>query len=207
MKVYLVRHGQSLGNEGKVFQLPDTPLSSLGKKQAKILAGRLKGISFDVIYTSPLARAHQTSKIISKELKKPVEVWEDIQETKNPKEVVALSRSSPKAKRIRKLIRRNYHKGDWRYSDEETFDELNERGEKVIAHLLKHHQRQNVLIVSHAGMIKMILARMIFGNSLTPKIYWDFKYHSWLKNTGITICDYSPDYGWVLETLNDTTHL
>ncbi len=207
MKVYLVRHGQSLGNEGGVFQPADTPLSSLGKKQAKTLAGRFKGILFDVIYTSPLARARQTSEIISKEVGRPIEVWEDIQETRNPKEVVALSRSSPKAKRIKRLIRQNYHKGDWRYSDEETFNELNERGKKIITHLLKHHRGQNVLVVSHAGMIKMILARMIFENSLTPEIYWNFKYHLWSKNTGISVCEYTKEYRWVLETWNDTTHL
>ena len=207
MKVYLVRHGQSLGNEGGVFQPADTPLSSLGKKQAKTLAGRFKGISFDVIYTSPLPRAYETSEIISKKLGKPVEVWQEIEETRNPKEIFALSTLSPKAKKIRKVIGENYHKGDFRYSDEETFNELNERAKTVLTHLLKHHRGQKVLCVSHAGMIKMILARMIFGGSLTPQVYWDFKHHSWLKNTGITICDYSKEYGWVLETWNDTTHL
>jgi probable phosphoglycerate mutase len=207
MKVYLVRHGQSKGNPEGQFQAPDNPLSDIGKKQAKTLAGRLKGISFNVIYSSPLARARQTSEIISKEVRRPIEVWEDIQETRNPKEVIALSRSSPKARKIKKLISKNYHKGDWRYSDEETFNELNERGKKVIAHLLKHHKGQNVLCVTHAGMIKMILARMIFEDSLTPEIYWNFKYHLWSKNTGITVCDYSKEYRWVLETWNDTTHL
>ena len=207
MKVYLVRHGQSLGNQEGQFQAPDTPLSDLGKKQARILARRLKNATFDVIYSSPLERARETSEIISKEVGRPIEVWEDIQETKNPKEVVALSRSSAKAKRIKKLISKNYHKGDWRYSDEETFNELNERGKKVIVHLLKHHRGQNVLIVSHAGMIKMILAKMIFEDSLTPEIYWNFKYHLWSKNTGISVCDYNKEYRWVLETWNDTTHL
>ena len=207
MKVYLVRHGQSLGNQEGQFQAPDTPLSPLGKKQAKTLAARLKGISFDVIYSSPLPRAKETSEIISKELGRPIEVWEDIQETRNPKEVISLSRSSSKAKRIKRLVRQNYHKRDWRYSDEETFDELNERGRKVITHLLKHHKGQNVLCVSHAGMIKMILARMIFEDSLTPEIYWNFKYHLWSKNTGISVCDYNQEYRWTLETWNDTTHL
>jgi len=207
MKVYLVRHGQSLGNEDGVFQPPETPLSPLGKKQAEILAGRLKEIPIDFIYTSPLPRARQTSEIISGKLGRPVEVWQEIEETRNPKEIFALSRRSPKARKIKKVIGENYHKGDFKYSDEETFNELNERGKRVLKHLLKHHRKQNVLCVSHAGMIKMILAKMIFGEKLTPQIYWDFKYHSWLKNTGITICDYSKDYGWVLETWNDTTHL
>lgn len=207
MKVYLVRHGQSLGNPEGQFQAPDNPLSDIGKRQAKILAKRLRKVSFDVIYTSPLARARETSEIISKEAGKPIEVWEDIQETRNPKEVVALSRSSPKARKITRLIKENYHKGDWRYSDEETFNELSERGKKVITHLLKHHKGQNVLCVSHAGMIKMILARMIFEDSLTPEVYWNLKYHLWSKNTGITICEYTKEYRWVLETWNDTTHL
>ncbi|MFZ5932848.1 MAG: histidine phosphatase family protein [Patescibacteria group bacterium] len=207
MKVYLVRHGQSFGNQEGQFQHPETPLSDIGKMQAKILAKRLKEVSFDVIYSSPLIRARQTAEIISRKLGKPIELWEDIQETRNPKEVVALSRSSPKAKKIKRLIRENYHKGDWRYSDEETFNELSQRGKRVIEHLLKHHRGQNVLCVSHAGMIKMILARMIFENSLTPDIYWNFKYHLWSKNTGITVCEYSREYRWVLETWNDTTHL
>ncbi|KKU03948.1 MAG: Alpha-ribazole phosphatase [Candidatus Woesebacteria bacterium GW2011_GWC2_47_16] len=207
MNVYLVRHGQSQGNLKGQFQHPESPLSTLGKEQAKILAGRLKRVSFDIIYSSPLERARQTSEIISRELGKPVEFWEDIQETRNPNEILSLSSHSSKAKRIKKLIKENFHKEDWRYSDEETFGELSKRGNRVIKHLLRYHKAQNVLCVSHAGMIKMILAKMIFGDTLTPEIFWNFKHHLWAKNTGITVCGYVEEFGWLLETWNDTAHL
>lgn len=42
--VYLVRHAESEGNVKGIFQSPELPLSKKGKRQAKILAERLKNL-------------------------------------------------------------------------------------------------------------------------------------------------------------------
>ena len=207
MIVYLVRHGESEGNETKKHQSPDTPLSKKGIKQAGILARRLKKLPIDVVYASHWVRAKQTAEIISKSIKKPVEYWEDLREISFPSELWNMSYENDKSKVIRKLIKKNWDKGNWKYSDEETFDELAKRADEVLKNLLAHHKGQSVLCVSHGTMIGMMVAKMVFAETLTPAMFWRMRYHFISGNTGITECWYSKDRGWTLTTWNDTTHL
>lgn len=67
MKVFLIRHGQSLANAEGVHQgqKVDSPLSSEGKEQAHKLAKRLADEKVEIIYSSDLLRAKTTAEIIS----------------------------------------------------------------------------------------------------------------------------------------------
>ncbi len=68
-QLYFIRHGQSKLNRAKKWAgTTDTPLTRKGHRQAK-RAGKQankSGLEFDVIVSSPLSRAHQTAKHISK---------------------------------------------------------------------------------------------------------------------------------------------
>ena len=69
MKLYIVRHGQTGYNiDNKVCGISDVELTSLGKQQAKMASEQLKDISLDMIFASPLQRAHETAKIINENL-------------------------------------------------------------------------------------------------------------------------------------------
>jgi len=206
MIVYFVRHGESQASAQDIFQKDDDPLSEKGKKQVKILAERLKQPSIGNIYSSPLLRAKESAEIVSKRLGKPFEIWEELVETRNPSEIMGKPMVDAEVRIIRKLIKENYHKGSWIYSDEETFEELKVRGERVLENLLKGNQEENVLCISHAGIIKMILALIIFGDSLTAQMYWDFKYHLTLDYAGVVVCRYSESRGWWLTSWNNTGH-
>ena len=61
-KIFLVRHGQSLGNLNRVY-LGHTnyDLSDLGREQAEITAEYLKNEHIDAVYSSDLLRAHNTA--------------------------------------------------------------------------------------------------------------------------------------------------
>ena len=63
MKVYFVRHGQSLGNAERVLLGHcDLDLSPLGVQQAKLTAEAMKDFPIDIIYSSDLLRAYNTAK-------------------------------------------------------------------------------------------------------------------------------------------------
>lgn len=71
MKIFLVRHGESVANKERKHQgrekgWQDTPLSNSGKTQSKKVAERLKNEKFNLIYSSPLKRAKQTAETINK---------------------------------------------------------------------------------------------------------------------------------------------
>jgi len=207
MNAYLVRHGQSLGNLQNLHQWPGAPLSPKGREQAKILAKRLTNIPIDIIYTSPLVRAKQTAEIISKELKLPIRYWKNLKERKRPTELEGLPIDNPEAKEIENQITENWLKGNWKYSDDESFENFKKRGQEIVKNLLIKHREQNVLCVSHGAITKMIVCATIFGEKLTPEVFWEFNNHTWDENTGITHLEFTDKYGWSLLTWNDTTHL
>lgn len=63
-QVYIIRHGETeWARDGKHTGLTDIPLTENGKRQASQLGERLKGLSFDYVFSSPLKRAHDTCSI------------------------------------------------------------------------------------------------------------------------------------------------
>lgn len=195
-----------MANKKLFHHKPETPLSKRGEEQAKIVALRLKNIEVDFIYSSPHKRTKQTAEIIAKKKNISVEFWENLKEIRTPSQVWGKSIEDKETAEIDERSLQGFIKGE-RYSDEETFAELNARGQNVLDHLLKEHKEQKVLCVSHGTMTKMIVARILFGNKLTPKIFVILREHLWANNTGITICEYTEKYGWTLNTWNDTSHL
>ncbi|MBP5167031.1 MAG: histidine phosphatase family protein [Oscillospiraceae bacterium] len=69
MTLYMIRHGQTVMNtRGALQGRSDHPLNEKGVEQAEQARRRFeeKGISFDVVYTSPLCRAVQTAEILAR---------------------------------------------------------------------------------------------------------------------------------------------
>ena len=207
MKLYLIRHGESEANKKRVHNTPAVKLTKEGLDQARAIAKRLKNFDIDFIYSSPLIRARQTAEAISKSLNLPVELWEGIMEVKTPSINQGKRENDKEAMEIETKIAENYSKGDYRHSDEETFNELKTRAENVLSHICKVHPNQNVLCVSHASFIKMILLTAIVDEYLTPDVYVRFREHSRNNNSGVSILEFTKKYGWELNTWNDTNHL
>ena len=62
--VYLARHGETAWTiTGQHTGLTDLPLTERGEQNARRLAGRLSGIPFAKVFTSPLRRAIETCKL------------------------------------------------------------------------------------------------------------------------------------------------
>lgn len=67
--VALVRHGQTDWNRDGLLQgTSDIPLNATGLEQAHEAARRLAGSGWNVVVSSPLARASQTAEILAEEL-------------------------------------------------------------------------------------------------------------------------------------------
>ncbi len=63
---YLVRHGETPSNrEGRHIGQREEDMTDEGVNQARRMADMLKEVYFDVIYSSPLIRAHDTARILA----------------------------------------------------------------------------------------------------------------------------------------------
>lgn len=63
--IYFVRHGESEGNQARLYQSSETSLSEKGHSQAKLIADRFSNIEVEIIISSDYIRAKQTSQYIS----------------------------------------------------------------------------------------------------------------------------------------------
>ena len=61
MSIFLIRHGETLGNASRTVQMPDNPLSPRGAAQAERLARRLEREDIALILSSDYARAVTTA--------------------------------------------------------------------------------------------------------------------------------------------------
>lgn len=164
-KFIILRHCQPKSFPGPWIQPHSNPLSEEGKKQAKGISKLLKEINIDSIYSSPYTRALQTAEIIGKNLELEVKIKEylkeriqgDIENREIPeKEVKKLwlkfeqfKNLSPKEQWTAKPFR-----------GFETDQELLERSLKCLTEISNNDMGKTILIVSHAGFIKVILINL-----------------------------------------------
>lgn len=81
-RLYLIRHGKTLFNEERRYQGGgcDSDLTELGISQAAETAQKLKDMSFDKCYSSPLGRVQKTAEIILKHHRIANELDESLKE-------------------------------------------------------------------------------------------------------------------------------
>jgi broad specificity phosphatase PhoE len=152
----LVRHGETDWNrDGRWQGGSDTRLNDLGREQARALAEELDG-SIDVVYSSDLARARETADIVATKLGLEVRVdprlrersfgsWEGLT---TPEIEVRFADSH-----------RRWRDGDGAGADDaETFEDFFVRVSAFLADVLRLHPRQEVLVISHGGSIRVIHA-------------------------------------------------
>lgn len=206
MDIYLIRHGETVGNLTKIHQDAQTELSELGKQQAAQLGKRLKSAKIDLIYASPMVRAQQTARIIAEQAKLEFTTLDDLREHQGPTMFAGRPHNDPELVPIKDLIRANIQDPDWHHSDEENFHDLRSRAQRILS-LLEQETVDDILLVSHGNLIAMLSLHILLGDNLNGPMFADMKHTVTFSNTGITHCHFSPGKGWRIVTLNDTTHL
>ncbi len=140
--IYIVRHGQTDWNiEGRYAGRIDIPLNKKGLNDAKKLKEKFKNIKLDAVICSPLVRAKQTARCITR---KKLILDERIIERSNGKLEGKLKSE------INDIIDFN-NPNDQKYNIESIIDFRN-RIEDFLKEIDIKYKGKNVLIVTHAGV-------------------------------------------------------
>ncbi len=206
MKLYLVRHGESEGNKGRMHQTDATVLSSSGLLQAQKVAKRFAHTPVDLIIASTTTRTRQTANEIHKLLKCPIEFDEKLKEQKGPAEVLGKSWEDAKVLEVWEKINKNHHNPNYHTSDEENNWDFIHRISTALESIAQKPQ-ESIMIVTHGYVIRAITGLVLLGPEFTSRQFQYMKKASFAKNTGVTVCEYTTEHGWVLDTYNDHAHL
>lgn len=205
MKVYFVRHGQSEGNLTFTHQNAETRLTELGLRQAQRVADRLSQLEIDIILASDFVRTQQTAAVIAQKLGLEIISEPLLREVKRPTELEGLKTDHPTAVSIKRQIKKNLHKQDWRYSDEETFWDVAARAGKLVEKL-EQRTEQNILCVAHGEILRNIVLTLTLRDGYSPQALEEAHKTMHLENTGLTVCEFKQG-SWELLTWNDYAHL
>lgn len=194
-----IRHAQSTWNEVRRWQgHANPPLGAIGRQQAQLLAQRLSTWKIDFLYSSDLARAAETAKILGESLGiRPTfdPVWRErgfgALEGLTSEEIEV---QFPEAWASRLMGPISGVPGA-----EDQLDVIT-RSKAACATLLEWHPGKTVAVVSHGGMILTTLVQLL-GLPQSG--------HGLLSVGGNTsICRVVVDNGHTrLTRLNDTAHL
>lgn len=199
MELYLIRHGESVGNQKKIIQGQiDYPLSPLGIEQAKKLAAYFQTIDVDAIYSSGLSRAYVTAETLAKAKHLPVNECDHIREIK----------LGPFQGKTRREIEDLYPEVKSRslltsgVEGTESVADITKRCSYVLAGLKEKHANDTIALVSHGGFIGIFLMYMMIGEN------WEtFHRPFYLSNTGVTLVKWKVTEKPMFEYVNNTAHL
>lgn len=179
MKLGFIRHARTQWNfEKKIQGREDIALSPDGIKQAGLWGGILKLQGYDVILSSPMERARQTSQIVAGKIHVDIEYDVDLRE------------QDFGAWEGRKLIEiRNESPGEIELQESRGWDFCPPNGESrtmvlkraltAIERAAKSLDKKKVLLVSHSSVMKILIYKAM-GRNFTlnePAVLKDYHLH------------------------------
>jgi broad specificity phosphatase PhoE len=202
-RLYLVRHGQSAGNaEGRFGGHSATPLSDLGREQARLTAQALARENIGAIYASDLLRTMQTAEPLGELLNIPVVATPAFRE-RHVGVLEGLTFDESKVAHPQDyyaLVNRNIHHV---ITNGESYRHLLRRATGELRNILRTHQGEKIAVFSHTGVICFLTL------SLIGAIHRHTKHTPWLvtSNCGINRFEIRGRNNVRVMAMNDTRHL
>lgn len=157
MKLYVIRHGQTLANlEHRYLGALDPELTEQGRQQARALRGQLPA-NIDAILTSPLQRARQTAEILNLELQRPLRVNSHFRE-RNVGVFEGLTQAEARERYPHLWARNITRKWDAAPDGGETIRDVAQRVREGLIKLSKDYQDKTLVLVAHGFVAKTVRA-------------------------------------------------
>ena len=194
--VYLIRHGQSEGNERQVYcGWTDLPLTETGEAQARLLAERKPEPPVFHLVASDLSRARETARLISESWQVPVTVEKGFREM----HLGAFENRTWQDIAVKYPALMKPWNEDWFYGptpEGESLENLYHRVLPLYREYLRIWKGSAWGLVAHSGVIQAILAMELTG---THETHWRFA----IEHARLIRLDYSEEGYAVLKGFNN----
>jgi len=190
LQIYLIRHGETAGNAGRIVQRPDIPLSARGEAQAEALARRLAKDGVARIVASDLARAAGTAERLQKSTGAPL-TFDPLLQERNFGDVRGTAYDD---------LGFDLFAPDFAPANGETWDVFHARVDRAWAAVraLAAATSGTLAVVTHGLVCKSLAGRHLsLGAGVTVPERWE--------NTSVTIL-HGPT-PWTVRLLNCAVHL
>jgi probable phosphomutase (TIGR03848 family) len=158
--IVLVRHGENdwVKKNRLAGWIPGVHLNENGRRQAADAAERLAALPIKVVYSSPLTRCRETADYIAAAHQLEIIELEEVGEVRY---------GAWEGRKIKKLAKKplwrivQFFPSRLRFPDGESLHEVQFRAVQAIEQLCLRHENDFVVVVSHADVIKLVLAHYL----------------------------------------------
>jgi len=190
MSIFLIRHGETLGNASRTVQLPDNPLSPRGVAQAERLARRLARERITGILSSDLSHAVATAEHLQRVTGAPIR-YDPLLQERNFGDI----RGTPYAE-----LGFDMFAPDYAPPNGETWEAFDARVDRAWALVQAQASAGDghLAVVTHGLVCRRMAARhLILPEGQEVPVRWE--------NTALTIIDHPAP--WRVRLLNCIAHL
>ena len=166
--IIFLRHGQAENNTKRILagRTEGVPLTKIGIEQAEQIGKYLKPIDISAIYSSPIERANNTAKIVAESNSIDYKLDERLTEldmgkfTRMPYDEIFAKHGNVFLK---------FYSNDPIISEHnvETFPHVQKRVMDMLDYIIKKHDQENVLLVTHMDPIKSVIAKVMYLKPLS----------------------------------------
>lgn len=158
--IILVRHGENDWSKKNKLAgwIPGVHLNEEGHRQAQAAAKRLAPLPVKAVYSSPVTRCMETAAYIAETLHLGVVQLDEVGE---------VAYGQWEGKKIKKLAKKplwwavQYAPSRARFPDGEALREVQFRAVQALEKLSRKHEKDMIVVVSHADVIRLLLAHYL----------------------------------------------
>lgn len=158
--IYIIRHGETNSNiRHACVGRKDVPLNEKGIEQAEQLADRLKTVSFDTVYSSPLCRAVDTIEPVMKKGKRLIMNYDLIERDFGDWDDMTFAE-------IKESDPVGYAEWKSKWTDfvipnGESAEQVQRRANKIINKIINEHKGENVALATHLCTARHIISGLL----------------------------------------------
>ena len=198
-RICIIRHGETGWNvERRIQGHIDVPLNATGRTQALAMAFNAAHHRFSAIYSSDLARAVETARVLAQREDHEVKLLPQLRE-RHFGIFQGLTAAQGAARHPQAYAHYVARDLDYDFESGESLRRFSERVSEAMDWLVRHHGGQTIAAVSHSGVLDVVYRRATGRPLTTPR---DFT----IPNCALNWFHFDGQ-GWHLEAWGDRHHL